>query len=238
MLAPTAAGRGGARRRAGSRNVGVWGRGVDSERFGPERRDEELRARLLGADGGVLLLSVGRLSHEKRIDVLLDAYARRRRASGRTCGSSSSATGRRGASWSGRRRAEPSSPASSSASELAALYASADVFCFPSTTDTFGQVLLEAGASGLPVVAAAAGGALELVQRRPHRPARPARRAARCSRRRCSSSRTSPALRRRLGAAGRAAALAPHVAGRDRALSQAVYRGVLGIEREESLVAA
>jgi len=47
--------------------------------------------------------------------------------------------------------------------QLAALYASADVFCFPSTTDTFGQVLLEAGASGLPVIAAAAGGALELV---------------------------------------------------------------------------
>jgi glycosyltransferase involved in cell wall biosynthesis len=47
--------------------------------------------------------------------------------------------------------------------ELAAVYASADVFCFPSTTDTFGQVLIEAGASGLPVVAAAAGGALDLV---------------------------------------------------------------------------
>ena len=47
--------------------------------------------------------------------------------------------------------------------QLADLYACADVFCFPSTTDTFGQVILEAGASGLPVVAAAAGGALELV---------------------------------------------------------------------------
>src|SRR5262249_56193785 len=48
--------------------------------------------------------------------------------------------------------------------ELARLYASADIFCFPSTTDTFGQVLLEAAASGLPVVAAAAGGAVELVR--------------------------------------------------------------------------
>jgi glycosyltransferase involved in cell wall biosynthesis len=48
--------------------------------------------------------------------------------------------------------------------ELARLYASADLFCFPSTTDTFGQVLLEAAASGLPVIAAAAGGALELVE--------------------------------------------------------------------------
>jgi phosphatidylinositol alpha 1,6-mannosyltransferase len=47
---------------------------------------------------------------------------------------------------------------------LARLYASADVFCFPSTTDTFGQVLLEAAASGLATVAAAAGGAVELVR--------------------------------------------------------------------------
>src|SRR5262249_59041310 len=47
--------------------------------------------------------------------------------------------------------------------ELASVYASSDIFCFPSTTDTFGQVLLEAGASGLPVVAVSAGGATELV---------------------------------------------------------------------------
>jgi glycosyltransferase involved in cell wall biosynthesis len=46
------------------------------------------------------------------------------------------------------------------------VYACADVFCFPSTTDTFGQVLLEAAASGLPVVAAASGGGAELVGHR------------------------------------------------------------------------
>src|SRR5262249_30805478 len=55
--------------------VDVWGRGVDSGRFGPERRNEELRRELLGPDGEILLLSVGRLSAEKRIGVLLDAYA-------------------------------------------------------------------------------------------------------------------------------------------------------------------
>ena len=49
------------------------------------------------------------------------------------------------------------------ARRLARIYASADVFCFPSTTDTFGQVILEAGASGLPTLAVAAGGAAELV---------------------------------------------------------------------------
>jgi glycosyltransferase involved in cell wall biosynthesis len=48
--------------------------------------------------------------------------------------------------------------------DLADVYASADIFCFPTTTDTFGQVLLEAGASGLPVVAAATGGAPDLVE--------------------------------------------------------------------------
>src|SRR5262249_42753963 len=47
--------------------------------------------------------------------------------------------------------------------QLAALYASADAFCFPRTTDPSGPVLLEAGASGLPVIAADAGGAGELV---------------------------------------------------------------------------
>jgi glycosyltransferase involved in cell wall biosynthesis len=50
--------------------------------------------------------------------------------------------------------------------ELARVYASADVFMFPSSTDTFGQVILEAQASGLPVLAVAAGGPLTLVQDR------------------------------------------------------------------------
>jgi glycosyltransferase involved in cell wall biosynthesis/predicted metal-dependent phosphoesterase TrpH len=50
--------------------------------------------------------------------------------------------------------------------ELAKAYASADVFVFPSATDTFGQVILEAQASGLPVLAVAAGGPLALVQDR------------------------------------------------------------------------
>jgi len=48
--------------------------------------------------------------------------------------------------------------------ELAATYASADVFLFCSATDTFGQVVLEAQASGLPVVAVAAGGPAELIE--------------------------------------------------------------------------
>jgi glycosyltransferase involved in cell wall biosynthesis len=50
--------------------------------------------------------------------------------------------------------------------DLARAYASADVFLFPSRTDTFGQVILEAQAAGLPVVAVAEGGPLSLIEDR------------------------------------------------------------------------
>jgi glycosyltransferase involved in cell wall biosynthesis len=142
--------------------VRVWGRGVDSGLFGPERRSGELRQELLDGDGEILLLSVGRLSAEKRIGVLLDAFARvtRERRDVRLVIAGGGPA---------RRELELTAPLGThfvgelTGDALAELYASADVFCFPSTTDTFGQVLLEAGASGLPVVAADAGGAGELV---------------------------------------------------------------------------
>jgi glycosyltransferase involved in cell wall biosynthesis len=142
--------------------VEVWGRGVDTDHFTPLRRRSALRERLLG-DGELLLLSVGRLSPEKRVDLLLEAV------------------GIAGAHVPGLRLAivgdGPARPDLEAraghgvtflgevrGARLADLYASADLFCFPSTTDTFGQVLLEAGASALPVVAVAAGGALDLVR--------------------------------------------------------------------------
>src|SRR5262249_21131152 len=138
-----------------------WGRGVDHDLFHPVRRDAELREQLLG-DGDTLLLSVGRVSNEKRLDNLLQAFAYVSRELPSTrllivgdgpARSSLERTAPVGTSFYGEARGE----------ELARLYAASDVFCFPSTTDTFGQVLLEAAASGLPVVAAAAGGAVDLV---------------------------------------------------------------------------
>ena len=108
------------------------------------------------------MLSVGRISHEKRLGVLVDAYARLSRARGDV---RLVVVGDGPALRELERTAPPRAVfvGETRGEQLAALFASADVFCFPSTTDTFGQVLLEAGASGLPVVAAAAGGALELV---------------------------------------------------------------------------
>src|SRR5262249_44126099 len=138
----------------------VWGRGVDGSIFSPARRDEQLRGELAG-DAEVLVLYVGRVSSDKRVEVLLEAARLLEAASVRFVIAGDGPA---------RERLESEAPPSVRfagevyGDELARLYASADVFCFPSTTDTFGQVILEAAASGLPVVAAAAGGALELVR--------------------------------------------------------------------------
>jgi glycosyltransferase involved in cell wall biosynthesis/predicted metal-dependent phosphoesterase TrpH len=148
-------------RARGHEHVKVWGRGVDTSLFGPHRRSELTRDALL--DGGrILLLSVGRVSKEKRVDLLLETFGRlyRGRHDLRLVVVGDGPV---------RAELEESSPAGVQflgelrGEALAEVYASADLFCFPSTTDTFGQVLLEAAASGVPAVAAAAGGAAELV---------------------------------------------------------------------------
>jgi glycosyltransferase involved in cell wall biosynthesis/predicted metal-dependent phosphoesterase TrpH len=234
VLAPTR-GVAEALRARGLGAVDVWGRGVDTGLFSPERRDEELRARVLGADAELLVLSVGRLSHEKRLGVLLDAFARvsRVRPDARLV-----VVGEGPA----RRELERTAPAGTifvgeaRGEELAAFYASADIFCFPSTTDTFGQVLLEAGASGLPAVAAATGGALELVAHgrtgllvQPDDPGALAAALIDLA--------ESPARRAAFGAAGIEAARARTW---DGAIDQlvGVYRSLLGLEPETALAAA
>jgi glycosyltransferase involved in cell wall biosynthesis len=147
--------------RASATRVLVWGRGVDTDTYTPANRDDDVRSSLL-EDGEILLLSVGRVSDEKRLDVLLESYRILRDS---TPGARLVVVGDGPA----RARLETSAPDGVTfigelvGAPLARMYASADVFCFPSTTDTFGQVILEAGASGLPTVAAAAGGATELV---------------------------------------------------------------------------
>jgi glycosyltransferase involved in cell wall biosynthesis len=140
--------------------VELWRGGVDTELFHPRRRSLEMRVRLSGGvPDGPLLLYVGRLSPEKGLDTLgeiLDAVPEARLALVGD-GPARAALERR---YAGRRvhftgflRGE----------ELAAAYASADVFLMPSTTETLGFVVLEAMASGCPVVAARAGGVPELV---------------------------------------------------------------------------
>lgn len=134
----------------GFRGLRVVARGVDTKLFDPARRNESLR-RSWGADARTLVaLCVGRLAPEKNLGVLLAAYGAMRGAGGRTRlvlvgdGPERAALQRRcpDAVFAGVRRG----------TELADHYASADVFLFPSLTETFGNVVPEAMASGLAVV--------------------------------------------------------------------------------------
>jgi len=143
----------------GFERLRYWSRGVDAEQFSPARRSATMRARLGGVDGTPLLLFVGRLAREKRVDqlvALLRGMPNARLAivgDGPARAELEAQFGDLPVTFTGYLRG----------AELAAAYASSDLFVFPSDSEAFGNVVLEAMASGLPVVAAAAGGVLDLV---------------------------------------------------------------------------
>jgi glycosyltransferase involved in cell wall biosynthesis/predicted metal-dependent phosphoesterase TrpH len=136
--------------------IGRWGRGVDTSRFDPALREADLYP------GEIKVLYAGRLTKEKGIDMLADSFLRAREADPRLhlllagggpeeemlrqrLGDAATFLG-----WLG-------------GDDLPRAYASADIFLFCSRTDTFGQVLVEAGASGVPAVAVAEGGPTSIV---------------------------------------------------------------------------
>ncbi|KPF47172.1 glycoside hydrolase [beta proteobacterium AAP121] len=136
---------------AGFERVQVVARGVDTLQFTPLRRCEHLRAQWGATPQSLVALCVGRLAAEKNLDLLLDAAAAmREHVPGLRLVLVGDGPERERlqlrspeAIFSGIRRDE----------DLARHYASADVFLFPSMTETFGNVVPEAMASGLPVVA-------------------------------------------------------------------------------------
>lgn len=127
------------------------GRGVDTVRFDPRHRSAELRAQWGAGERDPVLLCVGRLAAEKNLDVLLDAWrgVKKRMPAARLVlvgdGPLRAALMQRcpDAIFAGQRSGE----------DLACHYASADLFVFPSLSETWGNVVTEALASGLPVIA-------------------------------------------------------------------------------------
>jgi glycosyltransferase involved in cell wall biosynthesis len=148
----------------GFQNVQVWARGVDTERFAPGHLSDHVRKRH-GAGEAIHLLYVGRLAPEKDLTVLFDAY--RRLASLRLPQPAHlTVVGDGGYSAHMRSLAPPGVTFTGylEGAELSRAYSSADVFVFPSRVDTLGNAVLEALASGLPVVGVAEGGTLENVR--------------------------------------------------------------------------
>lgn len=133
-----------------------WARGVDLAAFSPAHRDERLR-RALGSPESVLVGYVGRLAPEKRLH-LLAPLTRLPGVKVVIIGDGPSRDVLR------RRLPEATFLGLRHGAELSALYASLDVFVHPGTEETFCQSVQEALASGVPVVAAAAGGPLDLVR--------------------------------------------------------------------------
>ena len=138
-------------------HIGRWGRGVDLRRFDPALREPG------SLPGELTVLYAGRLTTEKGVDLLADAFLAARAADPRLHlvlaggGPEEEALRERlgsRATFLGWLEDE----------ELARAYASADIFLFASRTDTFGQVVIEAQASGLPVVAVAEGGPVSLIE--------------------------------------------------------------------------
>ena len=135
----------------GFRHLAVVSRGVDTALFHPGRRSAALRQAWGADDGSLVVMCVGRLAAEKNLDLLVKAWCAiaARGVSSRLVlvgdGPQRQTLAARlpDAVFAGQRRGE----------DLAAHFASADLFLFPSMTETFGNVVTEAMASALPVVA-------------------------------------------------------------------------------------
>jgi glycosyltransferase involved in cell wall biosynthesis len=145
----------------GFERLELWSRGVDSTLFTPERRSTAMRARLGAAAGELLLVSVGRLAREKKLERLAQAISRVGGVHVAVIGDGPERDHLERQVFAG---LPVTFVGPLYGAELAAAYASADAFVFPSDTDTFGNVVLEAMACGLPVVASAVGGQIDLVQ--------------------------------------------------------------------------
>ncbi len=146
---------------AGTRadRIALWGRGVDTTLFTPARRDQRLRERWGVSGRRLAVLYVGRLSREKGLDLLAPVSARLRAAR---------IDHRLVVAGDGPMRSELMAACPDAVftgplgrEAVADVFASADVFVFPSRTDTAGNVVLEAQASGLPVIVSDAGGPRE-----------------------------------------------------------------------------
>ena len=134
----------------GFKNTSVLSRGVDTELFSPDRRDEQLRAEWGAAPEDRVVAYVGRVASEKNIDLAVKAFRRSQTDSRKSImvivGDGPERlrllTKYPDIVFAGMRKGE----------DLARHYASSDIFLFPSITETFGNVVTEALSSGLAVV--------------------------------------------------------------------------------------
>lgn len=148
----------------GFRDLRVWGRGVDPKRFHPRFRSDAMRQTMGAGPNDLVVSYVGRVAPEKQVALAVEGM----RSVMERHSNVFLAIAGDGPALAECRAIAPARTWFAGALQgdaLSAFYASSDLFVFPSTTETFGNVVLEAMASGLPVVAPDVGATLELANR-------------------------------------------------------------------------
>ncbi|OHD66804.1 MAG: hypothetical protein A2176_09990 [Spirochaetes bacterium RBG_13_51_14] len=143
------------------RRMTIWARGIDTSKFNPRKRDDKYIDRLCGKDT-IRILFVSRLYWVKEITTIVNIYTKL----SRTHPNMKMVITGDGPQRKYMEKRMPGAVFTGKVlhDDLPRLYASCDIFLFPSITETFGNVNLEAMASGLPVVAAAKGGPLGIIR--------------------------------------------------------------------------
>ncbi len=145
-----------------NRDIAIWARGVDRDQFNPERRDMKWRHSLKIADDELVIAFLGRVVMEKGLDVFSDAV---RALAARGIKHRVVVIGEGPARpWFQEQLPDAIFTGQLTGNELARALASSDLLLNPSITEAFGNVTLEAMACGLPVIAAEATGATNLVR--------------------------------------------------------------------------
>lgn len=141
----------------GIENLRLWSRGIDTSTFSPNYKDMNIRYRLKAEDK-IIFLYVGRLAAEKDLDILMESIGIVNSSHADKVQFVFVGDGPYSKQMKERSYDNVVFTGYLKGQELSAMYASSDVFVFPSGTETFGNVVLEAMASGLPVIAVNSGG--------------------------------------------------------------------------------
>lgn len=144
--------------------LGLSSRGVDSKMFSPMKRSEHFRKKYIGNSKKMLFLYAGRIAKEKSLDILMEAIKKLDPWLSERC---SFIIVGDGPYYEEMKKAAPKNVHFTgyfTKEELSEAYASCDSFIFPSATETFGNVVLEAMSSGLPAICVNSGGVKEIVK--------------------------------------------------------------------------
>lgn len=147
----------------GVERIALWQRGIDAHQFHPDKRSSSIRTRY-GITKPYIVLYAGRMAPEKDIDILKETMEKLPHPLSNQLHWILAGDGPLLQEFKNQFPSHVTFTGFLPQEQLAEIYASSDLFFFPSSTETFGNVVLEAMSAGLPVIGANAGGVKELIK--------------------------------------------------------------------------